>query len=79
MINEISALWTPGPWELIVIFVVFFIIFVIPAAALIILFVIYVTQKNKEKQKLRLEVEKLTEEVNKLKQGKQYSNTRYEL
>ena len=71
MINEISAFWAPGTYELIVIFVVFFIIFVILATALVILIVIYVNQKNKKKQKLHMEVEKRTEEVDKLKQEKQ--------
>ena len=71
MINEILAFWTPGRLELIVIFVLSFVVFVIPAAALIILFVIYVIRNNKERQKLRMEVEKLTEEVSKLKQERQ--------
>ncbi len=70
MINEILAFWTPGPLELIFIFVLSFVVFVIPAA-LIILFVIYVIRNNKERQKLRMEVEKLTEEVSKLKQERQ--------
>lgn len=68
MINGALASMAPGPIELIIVFAVFFIIFVIPAVVLIILFAIYLIQKNKEKQKLRMEVEKLIEEVNKLKQ-----------
>ena len=71
MINQTLAYWAPGPYELIVIFAIFFIIFVIPAAVLIILFVIYVIQNNKERRRFRTQVEKLTEEVSKLKQQRQ--------
>ncbi len=70
MINWILAFWTPGPLELIVIFVIFFVVFVIPAA-LVILLVVYLVRNNKEKLRLRMEVKKLTEEVNKLKQERQ--------
>ena len=70
MTNEILAFWTPGPLELIVIFVLFFVVFVIPAV-LVVLLIIYLVKNNKEKLRLRMEVEKLTEEINKLKQEKQ--------
>ena len=70
MINEILAFWTPGPLELIVIFVLSCVVFVIPAA-LIVLLIIYLVKNNKEKLRLRMEMEKLTEEINKLKQEKQ--------
>jgi len=70
MINEILAFWTPGPLELIVIFVLSFVVFVIPAA-LFVLLIIYLVKNNKEKLRLRMEVEKLTEEITKLKQERQ--------
>ena len=70
MINDILAFWTPGPLELIFIFVLSCVVFVIPAA-LIVLFIIYLVKNNKERLRLRMEVEKLTEEINKLKQEKQ--------
>jgi len=66
MINDILAFWTPGPLELIIICFISFVIFVIPVA-LVIFIVVYLVQNNKEKQKLRMEVEKLAEEVNELK------------
>jgi len=70
MINEILAFWTPGPIELIVILVIFSVVFVIPTT-LVVLFIIYLVKNNKERLRLRVEVEKLTEEINKLKQEKQ--------
>jgi len=48
----------------------FFLVLVIPVA-LVIFIVVYLVQNNKEKRKLRMEVEKLTEEVNKLKKKRQ--------
>jgi hypothetical protein len=69
MINEILAFWTPGPIELIVILVIFSVVFVIPTT-LVVLFIIYLVKNNKERLRLRMEVEKLTEEINKLKQEK---------
>jgi len=69
MINEILAFWTPGPIELIVILVIFSVVFVI-TTTLVVLFIIYLVKNNKERLRLRMEVEKLTEEINKLKQEK---------
>jgi len=69
MINEILAFGAPERLELIVIFVLS-IVFVIPAA-LIILSIIYLVKINKEKLRLRMKVEKLIEEVSKLKQERQ--------
>jgi hypothetical protein len=69
MIDEILAFGTPEQLELIVIFVLS-IVFVIPAA-LIILSIIYLVKINKEKLRLRMKVEKLIEEVSKLKQERQ--------
>ena len=69
MIDEKLAFGTPEQLELIVIFVLS-IVFVIPAA-LIILSIIYLVKINKEKLRLRMKVEKLIEEVSKLKQERQ--------
>ena len=63
MINEILAFWTPGALELIIICFISFVVFVIPVA-LVIFIVVYLVQNNKEKQKLRMEVEKLAEDIN---------------
>jgi len=62
MINEILAFWTPGPIELLVIFVVSLIVFVIPVV-LIILFVRYLVRSNRERRRLRLELGKLADEL----------------
>jgi hypothetical protein len=70
MTNEILAFWTPGPLELIIVAIVFLVVLVIPVA-LIIFLVIYLGQNNKERRRLRLEVDRLTEQVNKLKQQQQ--------
>ena len=67
MINEVLAFWTAGPIELIVIVVIFSVVVAIPTA-LAVLFVIYLVRNNKERLRLRMEVEELTEEINELKQ-----------
>lgn len=70
MLDDILGFWCPGPLELVVICIVFFVVFMIPVG-LIILLVIYLVQNSKERRTLRMEVEKLTEEVGKLKQERQ--------
>jgi cell division protein FtsB len=66
--NEIlSSCWMPGGFEWIVIFAVFFMVFVAPAVVGIGLLIVYLVRNDKEKQRLRAEVKKLTEEVNQLK------------
>ena len=66
MINNILAFWMPGPWELIVIFIVFSV-----PVLLIILLVRYLVRSDKERRRLRLEVSKLADEVEqKRKQSK---------
>ena len=70
MLAEILGFWAPGPCELVVIFIVFFVVFLIPVG-LIVFLVIYLVQNSKERRRLRMEVEKLTEEVGKLKHGQQ--------
>ena len=67
MTNEILAFWAPSPLELIIVAIVFLVVLAIPVA-LIIFLVIYLGQNNKERRRLRLEVDRLTEEVDKLKQ-----------
>jgi len=66
MINNILAFWMPGPWELIVIFIVFGV-----PVLLIILLVRHLSRSDKERRRLRLEVSKLADEVEqKRKQAK---------
>ncbi len=67
MINEVLAFWTPGPMESIVILAIFFVVLVIPTT-LLVLFIIYLVKNNKERLRLRMEVEDRTEETNELKQ-----------
>ena len=66
MINGILGFGLPGPLELMVIWLVFFCVFVI-TVVLIALLVIAIVHINKERQNLRTEIEKLTEEVTKLR------------
>ena len=62
MVTEILAFLTPGPLEVIIILAVFGLFVVIPAV-LIVLLVVFLLKNNKERQNLRLKVEKLTEEL----------------
>lgn len=62
MIDGILAFWTPGPLEIIIILAVFGLFVVIPAV-LVVLVVVFILRSNKERQGLRLKVEKLTEEL----------------
>jgi len=61
MVTEILAFWTPGPLEIIIILAVFGLFVVIPAV-LIVLLVVFLLQSNKERRRLRLKVEELTDE-----------------
>ena len=58
MINEILAFWTPGPLELIIVF-----IFLGIPVLLIVLLVRYLLRNKRENVKLRLEVGKLADEL----------------
>ena len=58
MINDILAFWTPGPIEIIVILVVLGI-----PILLIVLFFKHLSKSNKERQRLRLELGKLADEL----------------
>ena len=66
MATEILAFWTPGLLELLVILIISLIVFglfVVIPAVLIVLLVVFLLQNNKERQNLRLKVEKLTDEL----------------
>jgi len=67
MIEILSSCWTPGPFELMIIFSLLFIFLIGPVGAGIILLIVYLVRNNKEKKRLKMEVKKLTEEVNQLK------------
>ncbi len=54
--------------NLIIIAIAFLVVVVTPVAVMICFLVIYLVKNNKERRQLRTEVERLTEEVNKLKQ-----------
>ena len=69
MDNILLAFWGPGPIELIVILVMGLIIFGIPIALTVLIIICFVNS-NKERQRLRKEVKKLSEEVDRLKQEK---------
>ena len=63
MINEILAYWCPGPFELIIIFMVsgFWLL-------LIILPILYVVHSIKGRRRILAELEKLTKELHSLRQ-----------
>ena len=67
---ELLAFIAPGLLELVIIAIVFLVVVAIPVAFIIFL-VIYLVQNNKERRQFRTEVERLTEEVNRLKQERQ--------
>jgi uncharacterized paraquat-inducible protein A len=71
MTSELLAFWTPGPIELIVVFVVFVLSCVVPAVGLIALCVFLLVRKGKERKELHRKVQELTEEVARLKQQKE--------
>ena len=58
MINNMFALWGPGPLELLIILIVFGI-----PVLVIALVIRYILRNDKEKRKLRLEVGKLADEL----------------
>ena len=62
MINNILAFWTPGPLELIIIFIVFGI-----PVVLIILFARLLLRNKRENVRLRLEVGKLADELEQMR------------
>lgn len=66
MLNQILGFWMPGPLELLIIFFVSLFIFVIPIAAVILIIISH--QKRKEEiAKLRIDVEKIGDEFEKLR------------
>ena len=62
MTSDILAFWTPGPIEVIVILMVALFFVAIPVV-LIVLFVIYISKSSKERQKLRLKMDELADEL----------------
>jgi hypothetical protein len=62
MIRDILAFWMPGPWELIVIFIVFGV-----PVLLIILFARLLLRNKRENVRLRLEVGKLADELEQMR------------
>ena len=62
MINDILAFWAPGPWELIVIFIVLGV-----PVILIILFARLLLRNKRENVRLRLEVGKLADELEQMR------------
>lgn len=62
MINDILVFVYPGLWEGIILFIAFFACLGVPAL-LIILFVVCVVKSSKERQKLRLELSRLADEL----------------
>ena len=67
MINDILASWMPGPIELVIVLVVFFFSFVAPLVGVIVLGLVVLVSKDQERNKLRRQVQELTEEVARLK------------
>ena len=65
MINDALAFWTPGPIELIIIFITF----IIPVI-LVILFIKYLLKSSKERRRLRLEMGKLADELEQVRKQK---------
>ena len=69
MIDYILGFLAPGPFEILIVII----LFVIPVV-LIILFVKYLVRRNEEKRRLRLEVGKLSDELEKLRKQKDNEN-----
>ena len=67
MISEILAFGAPGPWELIVIFVTSLIFYVLPIV-LVIWIIRSLIRNKRENQRLRLEVGKLADELQQIRQ-----------
>lgn len=66
MLKESLAFWTPGPIELIIVF-----IFLGVPVLLIVLFVRYLLRNKRENVRLRLEVGKLADEIEQMRKQKQ--------
>jgi hypothetical protein len=65
---ELLAFIAPRLPELVIIAIVFLVVVATPVAFMICFLVIYLVQNSKERRQFRTEVERLTEEVNRLKQ-----------
>jgi hypothetical protein len=69
MINQILGFWAPGSFELIVILIVSLIVYGIPI--IVIIFIVRLLLRNKrENIRLRLEVGKLADELEKVRKQK---------
>lgn len=66
MINNLFAFWAPGPVELLIILIFFGI-----PIFLIFLVVRHILRNNKERRKLRLDVGKLADELEKVRKQKE--------
>ena len=62
MLDKCLAMWTPGPLELIVVFIIGLVVFVLPILV-IVLIIRSLVRNKREKQRLRLEVGKLADEL----------------
>ena len=70
MVNNIWAYWTPGPLECILILVTSLIFFVIPIT-IVVLIIRSLVRNKRENQRLRLEVGKLADELERLRKQNQ--------
>ena len=66
MINPILAIWTPGPIEILIVLII-----LCTPVALIIWFLKILSKRKNENIRLRLEVGKLADEIEKTRKGKQ--------
>ena len=65
MLNELLGFWTPGPIEILITLIIFGLIAVLP-----VLLIRSFIKANKERQKLRLEVGKLADELQQMRKQK---------
>ncbi len=73
--NEILAFWAPGPIELIIILVIGLVFFVIPLIVVIVIVTNFIS-KGRENQRLRLEVDKLADELQQVRKQLEENNER---
>lgn len=66
MLGKCLAFWTPGPLELIVILIIGLVFYVLPIL-LVIWIIISLVRNKRENQRLRLEVDKLANELQQIR------------
>lgn len=66
MFGKCLAFWTPGPLELIVILIIGLVFYVLPIL-LVIWIIISLVRNKRENQRLRLEVDKLANELQQIR------------